>query len=210
MVERGKFIVLEGIDGAGTTTQATLLDRYIRKKCDVGVFQTFEPSSLYVGRYIRQILGRQVTKEDGSRYSDRTIAALFLADRWVHTESEIVPALEQGRHVVCDRYYLSSFAYQSIHGQALDTLITMHTGLISPDLTLFLDINAEVGAKRRAGRSGDPEIYEVDDFQRRVVEQYHAAIEKIKDREKIVVLNGEQSLLGVTRAIRQEVNKLLQ
>ncbi len=210
MVEKGKFIVLEGIDGAGTTTQARFLTRYLKREYGADVLQTFEPSRSYVGIYIRQILGRHVLKDDGERYSDRAISALFLADRWLHIENEVLPAIEKGQHVISDRYYLSSFAYQRVKGRPLDELIAMHAGLPSPDLTLFLDISAEIGGARRAHRGGVQEIYEVDEFQRRVVEQYHAAIDKMKDKgDNIVMLDGTKSLRTVTRDVRAGVDSLL-
>src|SRR5262245_15868735 len=106
-VPAGKLIVLEGIDGAGTTTQARRLGEFMASR-GVPVHVTNEPSAGPVGREIRNILrGAHAPFDQGA------MALLFAADRLDHLSREIVPHLEAGTHVVCDRYLLSSIVYQS-------------------------------------------------------------------------------------------------
>src|SRR5437667_268896 len=101
----GRFIVLEGIDGAGTTTQADAIAAALRKK-GRQVFVTREPSDLAIGKQIRAALvGKAAFPSDA-------LALLFAADRLDHLEREVQPALRAGTDVICDRYVLSSMAYQ--------------------------------------------------------------------------------------------------
>ena len=112
-MRRGKFIVLEGVDGAGTTTQANLVKATLSAK-DVESVVTAQPSDGPIGRLIRSILRGQVTRENGERVGGQAIAALFAADRSEHIDSLIEPLLAKGVHVICDRYYHSSLAYQAL------------------------------------------------------------------------------------------------
>jgi dTMP kinase len=104
---RGKFIVFEGLDGSGKTTQLKLLSKRLEERSGEGsVFVTREPSDNPVGSLIRSALRGEISLEAG------TIALLFAADRCEHLAGEIIPNLERGRAVLCDRFYLSNLAYQ--------------------------------------------------------------------------------------------------
>src|SRR3989338_8126620 len=105
--ERGKFIVIEGNDGAGKTTQISLIKDYIHSK-GRKVFVTKEPSQSEYGKEIRRL----VISESGSKLSDDEWLELFTLDRNEHIEKEITPALVKGNIVLCDRYYYSTCIYQ--------------------------------------------------------------------------------------------------
>lgn len=172
----GLFIVLEGVDGAGTTTHTRQLSRALKQR-GLGVHLTQEPSNGPVGGLLRQTLtGRMVM---GGRDGDRppswnTMALMFAADRLDHLETEIVPHLADGVSVVCDRYYHSSIAYQSITGGGDDTIgwiREINRYARRPDLTLVLDVPAEVAAERRATRRTG-EIFDDADLQARLCAFY--------------------------------------
>lgn len=196
---RGRFIVFEGLDGAGTTTQARLLCRWLRRQ-GRAVLPTAEPSDGPVGRLLRQALARRVAGREGERFNPQTIAALFAADRADHVAHEIEPALRRGVDVVCDRYAGSSLAYQ---GAECDPawVAELNRPMPAPDLVLYVRVPVEIAARRRAGRGGEPEIYEVDAFQRRVAAGYDAAARWRPD-DPVVVIDGAPGVRAVQRACR--------
>jgi len=201
--QRGRFIVVEGLDGAGTTSQASGLVNYL-KSIGHKAHLTCEPSKTLVGTLIRGILSKKYTFDD-----PQYIATLFLTDRIEHTKGEVIPLLEKGVDVVSDRYYHSS-AYQMASGMDLDYILAIHKGIIAPDLTLFLDIPAQTGMDRiLKGRVVDPEIYETLGFLGKVQQQYYRINNALEARgEKIVSINGSMSLEEVTKSVQAEVNKL--
>src|SRR6202044_560237 len=113
MKARGRFVVLEGIDGAGTTTQAARLTDRLRS-LRVPVRATREPSDGPVGTLVRQVLTGRLVSPDGKAPGWATMALLFAADRMDHVEAEIEPFVADGGVIVSDRYDASSLAYQSV------------------------------------------------------------------------------------------------
>lgn len=196
---QGRFIVLEGIDGAGTTTQARLLTRWLQRQ-GRGVVQTNQPSGGPFGTLIRQALRGRLTAPAG-RLDPRVIAGLFVADRADHLSCEIEPALAAGRDVICDRYVMSSLAYQ---GSECDPawVKDLNRTFRTPDLTLFIDVPVEVAAARRARRGGEADLFEVDDFQRKVAEAYRRAAAATPG---VVTIDGSASVRAVFRACRAAI-----
>ncbi len=198
MTSRGLFVVLEGLDGAGTTTQCMTLAKALRA-AGREVHVTNEPSNGPVGMLIRQALGGRLTlPQKLGALTPETLALLFAADRVDHLAAEIEPALARGAVVLCDRYVLSSLAYQgaqvgmawvaSINGQAL-----------KPDVTIFLNIDLKVAARRRKDRGLAEELYETDEAQRRTAKQYRQAILlRANAGEQIVTLDGGLPIEEVT------------
>jgi dTMP kinase len=207
---KGRFVVLEGIDGSGTTTQAALAARSLRSD-GLTVWETREPSDGPIGTLIRQALkGRLGLPAFTGGLTERTLALMFAADRLDHLEAEILPALRRGEVVICDRYLLSSLAYQGATCP-IGWVEEINAGAITPDLTLFLDVQPETAAHRRAGRGGLPEIFEGADRQRRVSRQYAVAIRRLQKRERIVRIAGdrppEEVAADVLNAIRKNLPK---
>lgn len=175
MTIAGRFIVLEGIDGSGTTTQAHQLVASLEAAGQSARF-TCEPSSGPIGRQIRQLLGGG--GDEPSRAWD-TLALLFAADRLDHVAREIRPALAAGTTVVCDRYDLSSLAYQSataLPGQdPLPWIRALNQRAPRPHLTLVLDVDPDIAEARRIARGLPQELFERRDLQRRLAQLYAGA-----------------------------------
>jgi dTMP kinase len=192
-------VVLEGIDGAGTTTQAERLAAALRAE-GRKVLQTREPSDGPVGMLIRQALSGRLQLPGGRGPLDaQTLALLYAADRTDHLEAQLRPALEAGTVVVCDRYVLSSLAYQ---GALLPPrwVEAINAWAPPPDLTLFLEVDARLAARRRAARGGDAELFERDELQRKVAREYLRAIRRRSRTDQVVRIPGQQTVEEVTAA----------
>jgi len=182
---RGKLIVLEGADGAGTSTMSRELSRLIRATDPtVCVRETHEPSTGDIGTLIRKLLEAHKEPLDW-----RMMSYLFMADRMQHVKKTIKPALEEGKHVVCDRYYPSTLVYQSasapddlrpmgylyneMRGFNVSTFRPYNDPLwLEPDLCIYLQASSvEILKKRRAAR-GKQEMYEDDRTQKKVLDWY--------------------------------------
>lgn len=161
---RGKFIVLEGGDGSGKTTQARMLAERL------GAVHTFAPGGTQIGAELRRLL---LTQADRQRpLSPRCEAMLMLADRAQQVEDVIEPALRAGRYVVSDRFIGSTVAYQGF-GSGLDVDDLVSASLfasngLQPDLVVHLDVDRSVRKERMASAHPDRFESEDDDFHRRV------------------------------------------
>jgi dTMP kinase len=203
-----RFVVLEGLDGAGTTTQARLLGDWLHG-LGLEVHPTYEPSPGPVGMLIRQALrGRVVARpaEGGARPPGNDLMALlFAADRMDHLESEILPALAAGRWVLSDRYYHSSLLYQSLDGD-LAWVRALNSHARAPDVTYVLDVPAAAAAARRAVRGATPELYETDPIQRRLEVMYRD-LPRLLPGEPIVVLDGARTPAEVLAALQADLER---
>jgi dTMP kinase len=198
------FIALEGIDGSGTTTQLDRLVAHLRG-CNRGVHATREPSVGPIGRLLRQILVGDHRLPDGTPADGLAVALLFAADRRDHLRREIDPALAAGQDVVCDRYLLSSLAYQADEADAA-WVASLARDLREPDLTLLLDLPVSVAAARRHAAGRIDERYDADAVQERVAARYRALV---AGNPRAVVIDASASLDDVTRAVAAAVDKLL-
>lgn len=212
MIE-GHFIVVEGIDGSGTTTQCSLLANRLTRR-GLPVHTTREPSDGPIGVLIRQILiGRVVVPAThGTRPpSWATMAALFAADRLDHLEAEVIPNLNDGVSVICDRYDHSSVAYQTVSSgggaEVSRWVLELNRRARRPDLTLILDVDAEVAATRRGLRSTSPELYEVTEMQAELAEFYEK-IDGLFPADTIRHIDASHGVDEVADAIWVEVMAL--
>jgi dTMP kinase len=208
--QRGRFVVLEGLDGAGTTTQARLLAERLRLERRL-VHLTAEPSAGPVGALIRQVLsGRIGGERNGARrFSPWGLALLFAADRQDHYDVEIGPKLADGADVVCDRFTLSSLAYQGAHLGDMRWVEAANREAAPADLVVFLRCRPEVALRRRFAASLDREIFEVDTFQRRVATCYAQAIRRLRRAgARIIEVDGEAPIHEVAAAVWDAVSTL--
>jgi dTMP kinase len=206
---RGRFLVLEGLDGAGTTTQAARLCEWLASR-GRRPHLTAEPSRGPVGTEIRHVLSGRLRGPGGRPFDPRALALLFAADRLDHWESEIRPRLDEGMDVVSDRYVLSSLAYQSVDTGDPAWVEAINSRAPSADLTLFLSVRPAVALRRRYAASGEREIFEVPAFQRRVSRAYGTALSRLARRgERIARIDGERSPDLVSAAVVAAVAGLL-
>lgn len=202
-VSRGRFIVLEGVDGCGSTTQTRrlasalqALGREARTTC--------EPSDGPLGVVIRAALERRLTAKDGTtprRFDWGTLALLFAADRLDHVASFIEPGLAEGAIVVSDRYTLSSIVYQSVTApgvsDAVSWIASLNRVAPKPDLTLVMEVPVALAAERRRARGGPEELFDALSLQERLAAAYSRA-EQLSPGERIVHVSGEGTLEEVT------------
>ncbi len=200
----GYFIVFEGTDGSGLSTQAPLLRDRLRG-AGRAAYLTKEPSEGPAGAMIRLALtarlgyaphtshapGAETPAEGWQPLGDEVLALLYAADRLDHLRQDIAPRLARGVDVVCDRYRLSSLAYQSL-GADLAWLTTLNSKARAPDLTLFLDVPPEICRARMAVRQGAVELYEQESKIRRIRAHYLRLIAAARAAgESVAVVDGQ-------------------
>ncbi|MBE7023566.1 MAG: dTMP kinase [Clostridia bacterium] len=199
MKNRGKFIVFEGIDGSGKSTQMKLLAERLEKK-GIKTRLTLEPTYGLVGETLHNILSGKIKADP------KVTAALFVADRLDHITNEndgVLKSLEAGETVICDRYYFSSYAYQSteVPSEWVVEANKLCADSLRPDVTIFVDISPQVAMERILTNRDTVEIYETEEKLTKVREAYFAAFEKMKDTENVKIINGERNIEKIAEDI---------
>lgn len=201
---RGHFFALEGIDGSGKSTQLKLLAQRL-EQTGRPCLTTCEPTGRPMGKLLRQVLTGQV------RCDSRVVAPLFVADRLDHLlneENGLCQAVENGLTVLTDRYYFSSYAYQSVD-LPLEWVIEANrpcAQLLRPTATLFLDIEPELALERIAQNREGTELFETIERLTRTREQYFRSFEALKGEERVIILPGDQSVEAMAQAIWEQVD----
>ena len=194
------FWVLEGLDGAGTTTQLKNLEAYMQDK-ELPVFRTAEPTIYETGRFIRRVLSGEV------KVPQSTIAYLFAADRDNHInnpEYGIISHLNKGEVVISDRYFFSSFAYQSI-GFDPDAVMMLNSRFPYPELVLYVDTPVEDCISRIDSRGSDKEIYEKQDYQTKVRENYEKFFSNLPEGCRLIRVDGTLSREEIFSILIREI-----
>lgn len=196
------FIVFEGIDGSGTTTQAKALKNWLEDLSGRRVFLTREPSDGPVGSLLSQALRKRVV------FNPQVMALLFAADRLDHLDQEIKLRIDEGITVICDRYYLSSFAYQMVgHLEDLEWLKQLNSRALPPDLTILIDVPADVGMKRIETGRWHTELFEKLERQHLVRENYlMLARGPQSEKERIAIVDGNRTQNEVFEDIKSIVH----
>lgn len=206
------FVVLEGLDGAGTTTQTSMLQAYYTKKGLIS-FPTREPTDGPVGSFIRGVLsGHLESAPEDPPYepSERELALLFAADRLEHSRT-IAAKLEAEISVVCDRYVFSSMAYQTLDPSITpDWVAQINLGCAVPDITIFLDVPVDECLRRVGARNEKPTIYEKRDLLEKIHQNYGLLAPHYRRRfGKLVSVDGSRSEEAVHRSIVQTLGENL-
>lgn len=199
----GLFIVLEGPDGSGKTTQIALLKEYLEeqgKECLI----TREPGGTRIGEVIREI----ILNPDYTEMSDVTEMLLYAASRAQLMHDVIIPALEAGKAVISDRFVFSSMVYQGIaRNLGIDTVEAINApgiGSYTPDKIFYIDIPEEEGiARKKEQKKLDRLEQESIDFHHLVSEGYRTVL---KDRENVIKIDGCQTIEAIQKAIRNELS----
>jgi dTMP kinase len=193
--EKGAFICIEGLDGCGKTTQAKLLVKRLRKSHNA--VYTAEPSRGKIGAFIRKgcLYGEK-------RLSSVVEALLFAADRLEHVEKEVLPALNQGRLVVSDRYIYSSLAYQGAAGLSLEWIEKINEHALRPDFAIFIDVDPKIVMQRLKPNKSVMENLET---QRKVREVYLKYVAK----GELTRIDGDKPKKEVAEALSAVVLKFL-
>jgi len=205
MDNRGKLIVIEGLDGAGTTTQVKLLENWLTNEKGLDLHSTREPSRGPIGALIRAILMKRLTADP------LTIAGLYATDRndHIYGPNGLNDQLEQGKWVLMDRYYLSSFAYQasSMNESQLNWLRSIHKYCPPPDLTLFVDVPVDICMERiKTNRHAEFELFDEYEFLRKTSTQYFKAMEYFSSKgETFVSVDGTLPILEVYRKLTEAI-----
>ena len=195
--------MFEGIDGSGKTTQVELLCKRLAST-GFPIHTTCEPTDGPVGRLIRRMLSGTLPADQ------RTIATLFAADRTEHLmdpETGIRQMVDTGTIVVCDRYYFSSYAY---HSQYMDMewviqANRLNADILKPDITLFIDVDPQICLKRLQTTRKHLEIYEKIDIMKQVRANYLAAFNRLAHQEHVVVIDGNNSVDNIAKAVWEQV-----
>lgn len=188
----GRFIVIEGIDGAGTTTQVRRLVAELRSR-NIPASETREPTDGPVGMLLRQVLRGRLVSASGAAPSWQELGLLFAADRLDHAASELQPRLAAGSWLISDRYDYSSVAYQSATAgdeAVIPWLREVNRHAPRPDLTVVVDVSADVARARRLARSAEREIFDDDPFQARLA-AFYRDIERYFPDDHIVHVSGD-------------------
>lgn len=195
---RGALIVLEGIDGAGKSTQARLLaDALKRRGYDVVVLS--EPTNSAYGRRIRELIMRGET-------DPYKLFELFLKDRQFNVRENILPALNSGKVVILDRFWLSTLVYQAEVG--FERILKAHAFAPKPDLVIILDVKPEVALSRLEEKQRD--AFERLDTLRELRKRYLDIVERLKGLMRIVVIDANRDALTVHREVLSHVLEVLE
>ncbi|BAY99567.1 thymidylate kinase [Tolypothrix tenuis PCC 7101] len=200
---KGKLIVFEGVEGCGKTSQMQLCQEWLQN-LGISVVITREPGGTELGLDLRRLL---LEKADNKPIAEVTELLLYAADRAQHVEQELKPHLAQGKYILCDRYIESTIAYQGYGRQLNMSLIEqlnyIATGGLLSDLTIWLDVDVEIGLSRKRGGEAALDRIEQETiaFHQRVQQGYAALA--AADPERIIPIDGTLSKEIVHQTIQQ-------
>ena len=200
---QGKFIAVEGTDGSGISTQAGLLRDWMIQQ-ELEVLLTKEPTTGPIGMVIRQALTKRITFA-----SEEIMALLFAADRLDHQSHDIENNLRDSVHVISDRYYLSSLAYQS-ETLPMDWIWELNAHARRPDLILYLDVPPRIVEKRMARKRWALELYEDTPNLAKVRERFEVGLQLLESESiNVVRVDGARSISEVQDSIVEHVRPLV-
>lgn len=202
MPERGKFIVFEGIDGCGKTTQLKKLSDKL-SAFGIAHIAEREPTDGVIGRLARETVKKNLVVRH------ETLALLFAADRIEHVENVIKPALDSGVHVLCDRYVFSSLAYQS-SSLPMKNIIDANAFALKllPDLTVFINAAPETCIKRINENREETELFESIEQARLIRDNYFTSFGMFSGKANVAVIDGNGAADKVFALVMENVKPL--
>ncbi len=202
---KGKFISFEGIEGCGKSTQSKLLAAYLKENKSLNIRSTREPGGPKISEQIRNIL----LSIENEEMLPRTEALLYAAARSQHTGEWIIPELRRGIWVISDRYFDSTTAYQGdargLSIKSLEMLTNFATYNTKPDLTILVDLPAEIGLSRINPGEADRIEKEAIEFHRKVRKGFLRIANE--EPERIYVVDGKLGIEEIHKKIIKEVNR---
>ncbi|EAR88817.1 thymidylate kinase (macronuclear) [Tetrahymena thermophila SB210] len=197
MSKRGLFIVFEGLDRCGKTSQCENLVNFLKESGKKAIMKRYPDRTTTIGQTINNYLqGKQ-------NLSDQAIHLIFSANRWEQQE-EIKKILDEGTNIVCDRYCYSGAVYTSAKGYDIEWCKNPDKGLIKPDIVLYLHAPKEVISKR-SGFGG--EVYEKEEFQQKVREAFDNLLQK---EDNVVFIDASGTKEEVFDLINQNIKKVFE
>lgn len=197
----GKLIVLEGMDGSGTTTQSQFLTKELMAR-GFKVLESAEPTRSAIGQEIRRLLSLPIEKEQNLLIA---LALCFAADRMQHIHETIAPGLLTHDFVILDRYILSSLVYQGLH---LPTSFVkeINAYALKPDLTLILDLDPKLAHERLSSRVRAKDFYETPDLLKKLRSRY-LQLAKNEPRHMVIDATGtvEQVQSHLFNIVKEEL-----
>ena len=204
----GKFITFEGPEGSGKSTVMKAVEAFLQNE-GYEIVTTREPGGIKIAEDIREI----ILSKDNTMMSAKTEALLFAASRNQHLEEKVIPALNEGKIILCDRFVDSSLAYQGYaRGLGVDEIFTINKfaiGETMPDVTIFIDVPPEVGLKRVFSntRKVDRLDLETKEFHQKVYEGYHRLAKRFDNR--FVIIDGTNPVETVIEDTLQVIKTYL-
>jgi len=198
--KKGLFIVFEGLDGSGQTTQMALLEKYLRLKRKK-VHITAEPSNSLIGGLIRALLTKHW------KLNNAGMQLLYCADRAHHLESEVLPAIKEGNVVISSRYFFSTIAFGSLDNK-IEWLEHLNQNFPQPDITFFVKVSPKECMKRLNKSRFRKEFFEQEKKMEKVLKTY-IRISKDKKYKKFYTINGEQTVEKVSQDIIRIIDKFI-
>ena len=203
---QGKFIVFEGLDGSGSTTQASKLREWLNKigkELVLGRPQahlTKEPTNNIIGGLIRgQLTGDWKTRPE-------CLQLLFAADRSHHLEKEVIPLLKDGATVISDRYFFSTIAFGATEIADKEWLAEINKPFLLPDLTFLIKVSPKVCLQRIKGGRFSVELFEKEESLTKVWQNYEELAEKFAD---VYIIDGEKSIEEIFGEIKSIIHSKL-
>ncbi len=198
---RGQFIVFEGLDGSGQSTQVELLANFLEKK-GKEVLKTKEPTKdSKAGKIIEKVLAEK------KKISPLKLQKLFSRDRKHHLKKIIIPALKNGKIVISDRYFFSSFSYGKSDGLKLKKLYGLNRKFLKPDIVFFIDTSPEVSIGRVESRGKEKTLFEKLGKLKEVYQNYKEILEDYSQENKVYFIKGERSISQISEDIKSLVEK---
>lgn len=202
---KGKFIVIEGLDGSGKTTQIPLIKKALEKK-GIKVFPTKDPSKGPIGRFIYEVLHGKI------KLPATSLQYLYTADR-AATQEEIIKRLKRGEYVISDRYFWSSVVYGMVDMDKIDdyyltaySILSYYHQFLLPDISIYLDINPDLGLKRVKQTGKPKEHYKKKDTLPKIQKGYEYLLKRFP--KEFVKVDATKPIEKVTEDIVSLIDKL--